>query len=129
MKFVLMLSLFAPAMAFASNQNLTCLGINQSGTLYLEFGAVKSASVEINDEGTKYSGKLNVRQENRRDGTVTYKQKRGTLSVTIPKTWEDRGFDSFSKHDKNGYQITEMTSFKFGKGQSLSISECESLVD
>lgn len=129
MKSALLLSLLLPASAFASVQNLTCLGVNQSGTLYLEFGVVKSASVEINDEGKKYRGKLNVRQENRRKGTVTYKQKKGSLSVTIPKIWEDRGFESFTKDDKNGYQITEMTSFNFGKGQSLNISECESMVD
>lgn len=128
MKAAFLIFLF-PAFAHASNQNITCYGTEQQGTLYLEFGVRPSASAEINDEGKTYSADLKVRVENAADGTVTYKQKRGSIRVTIPKIWEDHGFDRFSKHQKNGYQITEMTKFEFGKGQSLAITECESSVD
>ena len=129
MKAVALLFLF-PVMSFASNQSLTCYGTNQQANLQLEFGARSSASVTINDEGTEYEAELPSRTENKREGTVTYSNPRKKFSVTIPRRWEDRGFERFSKHDrKYGFEISEQVDFTYavrGRQQSITVSECES---
>lgn len=129
MKALTFLFLF-PTLALASNQSLTCYGTNQQANLQLEFGAHSSASVTINDEGSEYEAELPRREENKREGTVTYSNPRKKFSVTIPRRWEDRGFDRFSKHDRRyGHEISELVEFTYavrGRQQTIVVSECES---
>jgi hypothetical protein len=119
--------------ALASNQSLSCYGINQEANLQLEFGGSNRTvpSVTINDEGQIYEANLPRKRTNRAAGTVTYSQARGPIKVTIPLSWLDRGFDRFSKHDRQrGFEISELTKFVFnrvnGIDRSIVISECQS---
>lgn len=121
----------AGSYAFASNQSISCYGRYETANLQLEFlgEGISHASVSMRVEEDTYEAELPKRKVNRAKGTVTYSQTRGPIKVTIPLRWEDRGFERFSKHDARGSEISEQTDFQYARGQTLSISECESDVD
>jgi len=126
----LMVLLFLPLSAFASNQALICDGaVNHHANLQLEFGGGRMTymSVEMGDEEATYTADFTRKRTNRRAGTVTFTEARGQMKVVIPLAWVDRGFDR--------RPISESENVRFvyakinGVEHTLSLTHCESSVD